>query len=615
LAENSRLVVGIDETWTVADQSLKGDLEVKYTVDRAGTELLLYRDSVAPELLVRDRLRVLLSRALYTLPAPAQGGAARLRARAVDMRVAARSALHRGRSGLGRLADRGLVPVGPGLRSHVAATVGAYDAATAESELREQILAALQDGGVEAAVVPPVGAKRPVVVVREKDRDRTCAVLARALGRTWYVVPLDSRTARPRPVTTVELRRLCARSDGFRIFRYLADSSGAVLSGASTGCDVEIWAAPRPALIDRSGTPHAVGSLIAPRRNDWVTRLAPEAWTRAKDRPGRTVDVGSYPHVLEVNEDVDVVYTWVDGADLRWRARKAQRLAELGGTDVDPEALDAARFRSHDELRYSLRSLEMYAPWVNRVYLVTDGQVPAWLREDHPRLRVVDHREIFPDPAVLPVFNSHAIESVLHHIPGLSERYIYLNDDVFFGRPVYRSRFFHGNGLAKFFLSSSVLGLGPRTDSDSPFIAAAKNNRRFVEEEFGRTLTNVFQHAPHPQLRTVLEHMEREHPDVFAQVAASPFRHPEDLSIASALHHYYAYALGRAVPGRLEYLYLDLAHPGAPVRLERLLAHKEFDVFCINDTAVSATQVRRNARYLDRFLRRYFPLPSSFERG
>ena len=129
-------------------------------------------------------------------------------------------------------------------------------------------------------------------------------------------------------------------------------------------------------------------------------------------------------------------------------------------------AANESRFASRDELRYSLRSLDMYADWVRHVYLVTDDQVPVWLDTDATRGSPwSSHRELFGDRGRLPTFNSHAIESQLHHIQGLAEQYLYLNDDVFFGRPLSPSLFFHGNGLAIFFLSGAKIGLGdPSTE-------------------------------------------------------------------------------------------------------------------------------------------------------
>tara|TARA_R110002050_G_scaffold150757_1_gene277697 strand:- start:234 stop:554 length:321 start_codon:yes stop_codon:yes gene_type:complete len=82
------------------------------------------------------------------------------------------------------------------------------------------------------------------------------------------------------------------------------------------------------------------------------------------------------------------------------------------------------------QLRYSLRSIMKFAGWVRHIYIVTNGQVPSWLDVSHPRITVVAHEEIFTDPSDLPTFSSPAIEVHLHRIPGLSNRWIYFNDDV-----------------------------------------------------------------------------------------------------------------------------------------------------------------------------------------
>ena len=174
------------------------------------------------------------------------------------------------------------------------------------------------------------------------------------------------------------------------------------------------------------------------------------------------------------------------------------------GTDTGAEAGDV-RFRNRDELRYSLRSLHTYAPWVRNVFLVTDDQMPSWLDTEHPDIKVVSHREIFADSSLLPTFNSHAIESQLHRIEGLSEHFIYVNDDVFFGRPLTPSRFFHSNGMSKFYRSPTSIPISEITDDDEGYFAAAKNNRRLLQEAFGETATHGFLHAPHPLRRSVLE--------------------------------------------------------------------------------------------------------------
>ena len=52
------------------------------------------------------------------------------------------------------------------------------------------------------------------------------------------------------------------------------------------------------------------------------------------------------------------------------------------------------------------------------------------------RSRSCAARSSSPTRRVLPTHNSHAVESQLHHIPGIAEHFLYSNDDMFFGRPL-----------------------------------------------------------------------------------------------------------------------------------------------------------------------------------
>lgn len=121
---------------------------------------------------------------------------------------------------------------------------------------------------------------------------------------------------------------------------------------------------------------------------------------------------------------VDVVYTWVDD---QWPGYRAQ-LAQHGKKPAD---LDPARTRDNlDLMRYSLRGLEQALPNLGTVYLLScRPQIPAWLDTSHKRLRVVHHDEIMP-ASILPTFNSLAIITHLHLLPGLSDRFLYIEDDM-----------------------------------------------------------------------------------------------------------------------------------------------------------------------------------------
>jgi len=325
------------------------------------------------------------------------------------------------------------------------------------------------------------------------------------------------------------------------------------------------------------------------------------------------------PWYWTVTFPIDAVYTWVDGTDPAWAGRKAeawrQAVAEGadGGSRYSEYSANDARFRSHDELRYSLRSLDYFAPWINHVYVVTAGQVPAWLDQSNPRITLVHHEEIFADPGVLPTFNSHAIEAQLHRIPGLSEHFLYLNDDVFFGRHVDPELFFHGNELAKMFLSNATVDFGPGTPDDLPVDSAARQNRSLIEAAFGRTVSQKFLHVAHPERVSTLARIEHEFADQVHATTAAKFRTPQDISIPSALAHYYGYAIGASVPGELSYRYCDISQPSAQAKLLRLLRDRSADVFCLNEVDSSGKDPEELDCMVQEFLGEYFPVPSSFE--
>lgn len=137
--------------------------------------------------------------------------------------------------------------------------------------------------------------------------------------------------------------------------------------------------------------------------------------------------------------EIDLVYLWCDGTDPEFAARKAAGMKAFGHVLTEENA-GSVRYVQHDELRYSLRSAFRNVPWIRHIFIVTDSQRPVWLK-DHPKVSVIDHREIIP-AGRLPLFSSIAIEMYLDRIPGLSEYFLYANDDMFFNRPLGVSDFY-----------------------------------------------------------------------------------------------------------------------------------------------------------------------------
>lgn len=343
-------------------------------------------------------------------------------------------------------------------------------------------------------------------------------------------------------------------------------------------------------------------------RTDWTELFA----TVDPHRPSSAPTTGT--RSTHPASPVDVVYTWVDSNDEAWQDAHARYSQEHG--EAIPSANNEERYLDREELRYSLRSLWMFAPFVRHIYIVTANQRPWWL-EDNERVTVIPHSEIFPDASVLPTFNSHAIEACLHRIPGLSEHFLYLNDDVFLGREVTEADFFTMAGLAKVRLSPSQYIYQGRPESHAiPTDWAAYNVVSLLQRDFGLAFDRRVQHVPLVQRRSALEEIEKRYPDEVARTRASRFRSAEDVAIPSMLGQFYSIATGRAVEWpnvRNEYVYLDTGRRDVFDRFEQILKVRP-RFFCLNATRYDEIGLAAQARHLRDFLVPAFPCPAPWER-
>ena len=252
-------------------------------------------------------------------------------------------------------------------------------------------------------------------------------------------------------------------------------------------------------------------------------------------------------------ERIDFVLPWVDGADPAWLAEKRK----YDGVGVamsrgDEDANAECRYRDCGLLKYWFRSVEKFAPWVNRVFFVTCGQRPDWLDETNPKLRLVSHSDYIPQEH-LPTFHSNTIELNLHRIPDLSERFVLFNDDVFLLSPV-APEFFFRKGLP---VIPCDLGI-PRWIGCSNTSRMALNNsgvlrhgldverlvwknvRKFADVRalgLPRAVKNIvsfavnriyiagtFGHLAHPHLKSTFEEIWRTQPRVLERTSRSRFR-------------------------------------------------------------------------------------------
>ncbi len=146
---------------------------------------------------------------------------------------------------------------------------------------------------------------------------------------------------------------------------------------------------------------------------------------------------------------VDAVVTWVDPDDPVWQKARRFKKASKRGTV-------AHRFENVNELYYCLRGITTYLPWIRTIFLVTmKPQKPLFL-DEFPKVRLIHHVDFFKTKKNLPTFNSMAIETQLHRIPGLAEQFIYFNDDSFIGKPLSKKFFYTSNGVPKMYIRNTL---------------------------------------------------------------------------------------------------------------------------------------------------------------
>lgn len=295
--------------------------------------------------------------------------------------------------------------------------VSSFTAASASARNLTLVTEALSEAGVDYFLVPGRSRTRHVVGARFEDRKRVLTALRGKYGSSPLYATKPGSDPWPGEAVLYadgSLPATLKRQETIRFGEILLGPDSQVLADLSFGCDVEFWRNGAELLEDeqaterldtlRSQAPPAVlkDALVAPRINvvtDTLPGPARVAATRViggQEHP--TFEDFLQPRIDIVDFPVDVVYTWVDGSDPELAAKRARY--RDGGTapQIHARETGASRYTSHDELKYSLRSLEMYAPFVRNIYIVTDGQKPEWLNADAEGIRVVDHKEISPTP-------------------------------------------------------------------------------------------------------------------------------------------------------------------------------------------------------------------------
>lgn len=254
---------------------------------------------------------------------------------------------------------------------------------------------------------------------------------------------------------------------------------------------------------------------------------------------------------LDKKEKIDFVVIWVDGNDKEWQK---QRNIHAG---KDPEDTANHRFRDWDLLKYWFRGVEKFAPWVNNVYFVTCGHYPNWLNLNNPKLKFVKHEDYIPKE-YLPTFSANPIEVNLHRLPGLSEKFVYFNDDMFLINNMVEEDFFR-NGKPRY-----IAGMDVNDSKNGNFSYILLNDMQVILKDIEKNKINNIKlnfskwfnfnykfktnlktlllmpfnnysvlnnwHMPSPMLKKTMEDMWKDNYEVLHNTSNKKFRSKEDVN-------------------------------------------------------------------------------------
>ncbi|MCL3985711.1 stealth family protein [Limosilactobacillus fermentum] len=300
---------------------------------------------------------------------------------------------------------------------------------------------------------------------------------------------------------------------------------------------------------------------------------------------------------------IDFVVTWVDGSDPIW-IRQKNNFSEDAGTKKRSMNSEKA-FREWGTFKYWFRGVEKFAPWVNRIFLVTNGQIPDFLNLAlNEKLRLIKHSDIM-QPEELPTFNSNAIEANLNKIPDLSEHFVVFNDDMYLTSPVLPKDFFTGDGLPVY-----TTGINPIIPTRYGTANFQVNNMEIINDYFTHDeiitnghffslkhgLKNIVRsflfsrsqfiygfwesHMPYPLLKATMNLLWEKELDVLKRTSSNKFRSTSDTNIW--LFKYWQIASGKYGIGDSKFgelFYLDNANE----KLWNLINSGKYSVMCIND--------------------------------
>ena len=342
----------------------------------------------------------------------------------------------------------------------------------------------------------------------------------------------------------------------------------------------------------------------------------------------------------EMKEPIDFVVTWVDGSDPAWKAEKKAFERDYG-KNLRESDNGEERFRNWDLFRYWFRAVEKYAPWVGNVYLVTCGHIPEWLNTDAPKLKLVSHADYIPKEN-LPTFNSNVIELNMHRIHGLSEHFVYFNDDVFLMRPCRPEDFYvsglpnhcavampvtkHDNGGFSHHLFANIGAINNVFGGHVKEIME-KHPEKWFSRQYGREflynkwasqldyITGMyFTHLLVPMKKSTFETVWNTYPEQLRETSAQRFRKPENMM--HQIMTLWEIMTGAFNPVSMDYYGKHFPDPVSQIDdLLDAVGSERYRSICINDSQyVAYDDFLKIKKMIVERMEAVFPVKSSFEK-
>ena len=313
---------------------------------------------------------------------------------------------------------------------------------------------------------------------------------------------------------------------------------------------------------------------------------------------------------------VDIVYLWVNSNDKNWQKKRVESFESFLKKNKKDIALFSntdGRFRDNGELVFNLRSLEKFFPEHGHVYIVTDEQKPDWL-QTKGKVTIIDHQDIMPKK-VTSIFASSNIETYIHHIPNLSEKFIYLNDDVFFGAPVDIDWWFKDK--LKYFFSKKTHTINTELQ---PYELSPVNGSILSSSWLNQKYPNyihqykIMAHSPKAFLKTLLFQVEQVAQDLFINARSVNFRKWTSPSIIVDFVPRWLEYNNYAEIIEIDELYIESGASDLENQLDKLAKNfGKIPFFCINDTCDNAESDDKRLKLVKNKMNKLLPNKSSFE--